>query len=102
MQEFFYSEVPVRMRTMGFALYTSVFGLGSFVSAALISVIESYTKSRGGKHNWFADDMSEARLDNYYWLLALTSAISFLMYIVICKYFKSSSDEDEDKCDETS
>ncbi|CAH2072722.1 unnamed protein product [Thlaspi arvense] len=79
MQEFFYSEVPVRMRTMGFALYTSVFGVGSFVSAALISIIESYTSSRGGKHNWFADDMSEARLDNYYWLLALTSAISFLI-----------------------
>ncbi|WZZ22366.1 hypothetical protein YC2023_123753 [Brassica napus] len=102
MQEFFYSEVPVRMRTMGFALYTSVFGVGSFVSAALISVIETYTKSRGGEHNWFADDMSEARLDNYYWLLALTSAISFLMYIVICKYFKSSSHEDDDRCDETS
>ncbi|KAJ0243535.1 Protein NRT1/ PTR FAMILY 5.8 [Hirschfeldia incana] len=102
MQEFFYSEVPVRMRTMGFALYTSVFGVGSFVSAALISVIESYTKSRGGRHNWFADDMSEARLDKYYWLLALTSAISFLMYLVICKYFKSRSDEDDDKCDETS
>ncbi|CAH8370675.1 unnamed protein product [Eruca vesicaria subsp. sativa] len=95
MQEFFYSEVPVRMRTMGFALYTSVFGVGSFVSAALISVIESYTKSGGEKHNWFADDMSEARLDNYYWLLALTSAISFLMYIVICKHFKSSSDDDQ-------
>ncbi|KAJ4882793.1 Protein NRT1/ PTR FAMILY 5.8 [Raphanus sativus] len=101
MQEFFYSEVPVRMRTMGFALYTSVFGVGSFVSAALISVIESYTKSRGG--NWFADDMSEARLDKYYWLLALTSAISFLMYIVICKYFKSTSSDhqNDDKCDET-
>ncbi|CAH8328172.1 unnamed protein product [Eruca vesicaria subsp. sativa] len=105
MQEFFYSEVPVRMRTMGFALYTSVFGVGSFVSAALISVIESYTKSsRGGKHNWFADDMSEARLDNYYWLLALTSAISFLMYIVICKYFKSRGDDyddGDDKSDES-
>ncbi|KAF8083233.1 hypothetical protein N665_0787s0015 [Sinapis alba] len=95
MQEFFYSEVPVRMRTMGFALYTSVFGVGSFVSAALISVIESYTRSRGEKHNWFADDMSEARLDYYYWLLALTSAISFLMYIVICKHFKSSSSGDD-------
>ncbi|XP_013618839.1 PREDICTED: protein NRT1/ PTR FAMILY 5.8 isoform X1 [Brassica oleracea var. oleracea] len=95
MQEFFYSEVPVRMRTMGFALYTSVFGVGSFVSAALISVIESYTKSRGEKHNWFADDMSEARLDNYYWLLAFTSGISFLMYIVICKHFKSSTSGDD-------
>ncbi|CAG7891661.1 unnamed protein product [Brassica rapa] len=94
MQEFFYSEVPVSMRTMGFALYTSVFGVGSFVSAALISVIESCTKSRGERQNWFADDMSEARLDNYYWLLAFTSAISFLMYIVICKHFKSSSSRD--------
>ncbi|CAD5331717.1 unnamed protein product [Arabidopsis thaliana] len=75
-----------------------VFGVGSFVSAALISIIETYTSSRGGKHNWFADDMSEARLDNYYWLLAFTSAISFLMYIVICKHFKSRSDDD-DQCD---
>uniref|UniRef100_A0A1J3GPT1 Protein NRT1/ PTR FAMILY 5.8 n=1 Tax=Noccaea caerulescens TaxID=107243 RepID=A0A1J3GPT1_NOCCA len=100
MQEFFYSEVPVRMRTMGFALYTSVFGVGSFVSAALISIIESYTRSRDGKHNWFADDMSEARLDKYYWLLALASAISFLLYIVICKNFKSRSDDDDDQCDE--
>lgn len=95
MQEFFYSEVPVRMRTMGFALYTSVFGVGSFVSAALIWIIESYSSSRGGKHNWFADDMSEARLDNYYWLLAFTSATSFLIYIVICKNFKSRSDDDQ-------
>ncbi|CAN8299907.1 unnamed protein product [Cochlearia groenlandica] len=100
MQEFFYSEVPVKMRTMGFALYTSVFGVGSFVSAALISIIESYTRSRGGRHNWFADDMSEARLDNYYWLLAITSAISFLMYIVICKHFKSSASDDDNGNDD--
>ncbi|VVA96083.1 unnamed protein product [Arabis nemorensis] len=93
MQEFFYSEVPVRMRTMGFALYTSVFGVGSFVSAALISIVEAYSCSTGDHQSWFADDMSEARLDKYYWLLALTSTISFVIYIVLCKYFKSSSDQ---------
>ncbi|XP_010550102.1 PREDICTED: protein NRT1/ PTR FAMILY 5.8 isoform X2 [Tarenaya hassleriana] len=96
MQEFFYSEVPVRMRTMGFALYTSVFGVGSFVSAGLITAIEAITSLRGKHHNWFADDMSEARLDNYYWLLAITSALSFLLYIVLCKYFKSRSDQDDE------
>ncbi|XP_023641069.1 protein NRT1/ PTR FAMILY 5.9 [Capsella rubella] len=97
MQEFFYSEVPVRMRTMGFALYTSVFGVGSFVSAALISIVEVYSSSTGDCQNWFADDMSEARLDNYYWLLALTSTISFVVYIVLCKFFKSSSDQGDEK-----
>ncbi|KAG7575596.1 MFS transporter superfamily [Arabidopsis thaliana x Arabidopsis arenosa] len=97
MQEFFYSEVPVRMRTMGFALYTSVFGVGSFVSAALISIVEAYSSSTGDRQNWFADDMSEARLDKYYWLLALTSTISFVVYIVLCKFFKSSSDQGDEK-----
>lgn len=89
MQEFFYSEVPVSMRTMGIALYTSVFGVGSFLSALLISLVEHFTSSNGGKQGWFSDDMGEARLDKYYWLLALSSAVSLIMYIVLCKFFKS-------------
>ncbi|KAK1383738.1 Proton-dependent oligopeptide transporter family [Heracleum sosnowskyi] len=89
MQEFFYSEVPVSMRTMGIALYTSVFGVGSFLSALLISLVEHFTSSNGGKQGWFSDDMGEARLDKYYWLLAFSSAVSLIMYIVLCKFFKS-------------
>ncbi|KFK25622.1 hypothetical protein AALP_AA8G138600 [Arabis alpina] len=100
MQEFFYSEAPVRMRTMGFALYTSVFGVGSFVSAALITIVEAYSSSTGERQNWFADDMSKARLDKYYWLLALTSTISFGVYIVLCKYFKRTSDQGSDEEEE--
>ncbi|KAL8475575.1 hypothetical protein ACS0TY_028291 [Phlomoides rotata] len=89
MQEFFYSEVPVRMRTMGIALYTSVFGVGSFLSAFLISVIEYLTSSeRGGQGNWFSDDMAQARLDKYYWFLAFSSAMSLLAFLTFCRFFK--------------
>ncbi|KAK4853820.1 hypothetical protein QYF36_015208 [Acer negundo] len=79
MQEFFYNEVPVRMRTMAFALYTSVFGVGSFVSALFISLVEAFTSSSGSKHSWFSDDMSEARIDKYYWLLVLASGVTTLI-----------------------
>lgn len=97
MQEFFYSEVPVRMRTMGIALYTSVFGVGSFLSALLISLVEYFTSSTGGK-SWFSDDMREARLDKYYWLLALLSVLSLIFYVVFCKcYVSRSSDLDNEK-----
>lgn len=89
MQEFFYSEVPASMRTMGIALYTSVFGVGSFLSALLISWVEYFTSSNGGKQGWFSDDMGEARLDKYYWLLALLSALSLIMYVILCRFFKS-------------
>ncbi|GAB4836602.1 hypothetical protein Ancab_001514 [Ancistrocladus abbreviatus] len=86
MQEFFYGEVPVKMRTTGIALYTSVFGVGNFMSALLISLVEFFTSSSAGKHGWFSDDMTEARLDKYYWLLAGLSAFSLLLYVILCKY----------------
>ncbi|KAL1538613.1 protein NRT1/ PTR FAMILY 5.8-like [Salvia divinorum] len=88
MQEYFYSEVPASMRTMGIALYTSVFGVGSFVSAILISVIERVTSGPGGRGSWFSDDMAQARLDKYYWFLAFWSAFSLLAFLVFCRFFK--------------
>lgn len=94
MQEFFYSEVPLRMRTMGFALYTGVFGVGSFVSALMISIIEASTRG----HSWFPDDMNKAHLDKYYWLLALTSVLSLLVYIALCKLYRGQSSVDDDSC----
>ncbi|XP_043723519.1 protein NRT1/ PTR FAMILY 5.9-like [Telopea speciosissima] len=86
MQEFFYTQMPSRMRTMGIALYLSVFGVGSFLSALLISVIEIATSASTQKKSWFSDDLSEARLDNYYWLLALLSTLSLLVFVCLCKY----------------
>ncbi|KAF2308630.1 hypothetical protein GH714_011539 [Hevea brasiliensis] len=88
MQEFFYSEVPGRMKTMGIALYTSVFGVGSFLGALLISLVEIFNSSRG-RQSWFSDDMKEAHLDKYYWLLALLSALSMLLYVILCKFYRS-------------
>ncbi|XP_077237895.1 protein NRT1/ PTR FAMILY 5.8-like [Tasmannia lanceolata] len=86
MQEFFYTQVPSRMRSIGIALYLSVFGFGSFLSAILISVIELVT-SLSGQNSWFSDDMREARLDKYYWLLVLSSTISLLLFVSLSKNY---------------
>ncbi|XP_054789481.1 protein NRT1/ PTR FAMILY 5.8-like [Prosopis cineraria] len=96
MQEFFYSEVPVAMRTMGIALYTSVFGVGSFVSALLITLVEVFTSSRG-KTSWFSDDMNEARLDNYYWLLTLLSGVSLVVYVVLCIFYQHHKSDSQNE-----
>lgn len=76
------------MRSIGFGLYLSVFRVGSFLSALLITIIEMVTKTVFGKNkNWFSDDMREARLDNYYWLLALFIAISFSMFVSMARHY---------------
>ncbi|WCJ20889.1 Major facilitator superfamily protein [Euphorbia peplus] len=97
MQEFFYGEVPARMKTMGIALYTSVFGVGSFLSALLISVVEFVSSRREGQ-SWFVDDMSKAHLDKYYWLLAFLSALSMLLYVILCPFFTSIRDLGDEDC----
>ncbi|KAI3852509.1 hypothetical protein MKW98_001398 [Papaver atlanticum] len=89
MQEFFYSEVPNKMKTMGMALHLSVFGVGGFLSAILISFVEFVTSDSDGKHSWFSDDMSEAQLNNYYWLLAFSCALSLFFFASYShKYYK--------------
>lgn len=85
MQEFFYSEVPTNMRTTGLALYASVSGVGGFLSAFLIYLVELFTRSKD-HDSWFSDNMREARLDKFYWLLATLSTLSLLVYVILCKY----------------
>ncbi|KAE8797340.1 Peptide transporter PTR5 [Hordeum vulgare] len=88
MQEFFYSQVPDTMRTIGIGLYLSVFGVGSLVGTLLIAAIEVATAGGAGKgHGWFSDDPREERLDNYYWFLVLLSSISFLIFTQLCRCY---------------
>ncbi|KAF0903213.1 hypothetical protein E2562_025781 [Oryza meyeriana var. granulata] len=88
MQEFFYTQVPSAMRTVGIALYLSVFGVGSCVGAFLITALEMATASGGGGgHGWFSDDPREAHLDKYYWFLALLGFVSFVVFTHLCKYY---------------
>jgi peptide/histidine transporter 3/4 len=59
----------------------------------MITLVEVYTSSTG-RPSWFSDDMVEARLDNYYWLLAWLSSISLLLYTLLCKYYYNKSNPD--------
>ncbi|XP_019183056.1 PREDICTED: protein NRT1/ PTR FAMILY 5.8-like [Ipomoea nil] len=88
MQEFFYDAVPADMKTLGIALNTSVFGVGNFLGSFIISLIEHFTSSTGKQHGWFSDDIREGRLDKYYWLLALSSSVSLVAFIIFCKFLR--------------
>ncbi|CAN4099951.1 unnamed protein product [Withania somnifera] len=71
LQEFFYDQVPVELKSIGLSLYLSIFGIGSFLSSFLISVIENIT-GKDGHTSWFSDNLNWAHLDYFYWVLADT------------------------------
>ncbi|CAN6214403.1 unnamed protein product [Urochloa humidicola] len=91
MQEFFYTQVPASMRTIGIGLYLSVFGVGGFLGAFLITALEMATARPGNSRGWFSDDPREAHLDNYYWFLALLCFISFVIFTHLCKFYSGKN-----------
>ncbi|XP_049408762.1 protein NRT1/ PTR FAMILY 5.10-like [Solanum stenotomum] len=93
LQEFFYDQVPVELKSIGLSLYLSIFGIGSFLSSFLISVTENIT-GKDGQTSWFSDNLNRAHLDYFYWVLAVLSTIAFTAYLYFSRsyiYNKSSS-----------
>ena len=80
LQEFFYDEVPNELRSVGLSLYLSIFGVGSFLSSFLISVINK-TTGGDGQTSWFNDNLNQAHLDYFYWLLAGLSTVGLSTYL---------------------
>ncbi|GLJ13510.1 hypothetical protein SUGI_0214060 [Cryptomeria japonica] len=97
LQEYFYDQMPDTMRSLGIAMYLSVFGVGSFFSSILISLIEKVS-STGNKQNWFADNLNKAHLDYFYWLLAALNALFLCIYLAFssCFIYKKVESHDEE------
>ncbi|XP_010521163.1 PREDICTED: protein NRT1/ PTR FAMILY 5.14-like [Tarenaya hassleriana] len=86
MQEFFYSQVPTELRSIGLALYLSALGVGSFLSSFLIYAIDSITGKDAGK-SWFDNNLNRAHLDYFYWLLAALSAVGFSAFLLCSRSY---------------
>ncbi|KAI3464333.1 hypothetical protein Pfo_020996 [Paulownia fortunei] len=86
LQEFFYDQIPSELKSIGLALYLSIFGIGSFLSSFLISIIDKATG--GDRHySWFSNNLNRAHLDYFYWLLAGLSAVTMAAYAYFAKSY---------------
>ncbi|KAI3934779.1 hypothetical protein MKW92_044568, partial [Papaver armeniacum] len=85
LQEFFYDQSPKGLKSVGLSLFYSMYGIGSFLSGILITVVERVTCG-DRSYGWFANNLNRAHLDYFYWLLAGLSTLQLVTFI----YFSNS------------
>lgn len=85
LQELYYDQMPVSMRSLGAAAYISIVGVGSFLSTGVIALVQEISPKYG--EPWLGDNFNRSHLDKFYWLLAGLSVVSLVVYVLIAKCF---------------
>lgn len=75
--EFFIREAPERMKSMSTGLFLSTLSMGYFLSSVLVTLVEKATKG-----SWLRSNLNRAKLDYFYWMLAVLGVINFLAFLV--------------------
>jgi len=81
---FFLRECPKGMKTMSTGLFLSTCALGFFFSTLLVTIVDKVT-GHGARGGWLADNLNYGRLDYFYWLLAVISAINIVLFTLAAR-----------------
>ncbi|KAF0928664.1 hypothetical protein E2562_006097 [Oryza meyeriana var. granulata] len=82
--DFFLRECPKGMKTMSTGLFLSTCAIGFFFSTLLVTIVHKIT-GHGAHGGWLADNLDQGRLDYFYWLLAVLSAINLCFFTLAAK-----------------
>ncbi|KAF2324637.1 hypothetical protein GH714_015826 [Hevea brasiliensis] len=85
--QFFYDEATDGTRSISSALFLSEIGIGSWLSTAIVKIVERTT---GGEENgWLRNDLNKSRLDYFYWILTALNGFNFLVFLLVAWCYES-------------
>ncbi|XVE56111.1 hypothetical protein DITRI_Ditri03aG0211200 [Diplodiscus trichospermus] len=87
--EFFYDEATDGTRSISSAMFLSEIGIGSWLSTAIVKIIER--ASGGEQTGWLRNDLNKSRLDYFYWILTAINAANFLSYLYVAWRYKGKN-----------
>ncbi|KAK1390278.1 Solute carrier family 15 [Heracleum sosnowskyi] len=99
LMEFFYSEAPLRMRSLSTSFSFLSLSIGYYLSSIFVEIINSVTgKLSSNNMGWLEElDMNKNHLELFYWFLAILSVLNFGNYIFWANWYKYKKDVPVDK-----
>ncbi|KAK1367771.1 Solute carrier family 15 (Peptide/histidine transporter), member 3/4 [Heracleum sosnowskyi] len=82
--EFFYSEFPKSMSSIGSTLRGLTFTVGGLVATAMLNIIDQVTIGRG-KPSWISSNINQGHYD-YYFLMVAGMCVVNMLYFLLCSW----------------
>lgn len=90
--EFYYSQFPKSMSSIGVALFSLGGGVGNLVAGLIVSIVSNFSKIGGKADSWVSDNINKGHYDYYYFLLAGLSAVNLLYFWLCSRLYGPSED----------
>ncbi|XP_061355904.1 protein NRT1/ PTR FAMILY 7.3-like [Gastrolobium bilobum] len=84
---FFTSQIPDGLKSLGMGLSMSSSALGSYVANIILTVVMKITSSHG-RPGWVSPNLNDGHLDRFFFLSAFLTAIDLILFIVCAKRYK--------------
>nr|KAG5685479.1 hypothetical protein BaRGS_013090 [Batillaria attramentaria] len=82
--EFAYTQAPKSMQGVLTGLFYVTSGLGGFVADGILNAVESATSD----NPWISDNVNDAHMEYYFFLLAIIMMLDFLVFLVIARFYR--------------
>ncbi|KAL8137920.1 hypothetical protein V2J09_003921 [Rumex salicifolius] len=90
--EFFASQTPDSLKSIGLSLSMSSSAIGSYICSIILSVVMDIT-TKGGKPGWVPQILNDGHLDKFFFLSAMLTAANLGMYVICARRYKSKAVE---------
>uniref|UniRef100_A0A0D9WPK0 Major facilitator superfamily (MFS) profile domain-containing protein n=1 Tax=Leersia perrieri TaxID=77586 RepID=A0A0D9WPK0_9ORYZ len=89
--EFFNTRSPDGVKSLGSSLCMASISLGNYASMVIVSTVNGVTSHRQSGRaavGWIPADLNRGHLDRFFIMLALLSAVDFVVFMVFARLFK--------------
>jgi len=88
--EFFFTEAPASMRSLATSLSWASLAMGYYLSSVIVSIVNDATGNSNHRPWLSGSNLNHYRLERFYWLLCVLSALNFLGDSVQIQIIKST------------
>ncbi|KAK9742808.1 hypothetical protein RND81_03G198700 [Saponaria officinalis] len=93
--EFFSSQTPDGLKSIGLGLPMSSTAMGSYLCSAILSVVMHFT-TKNGQPGWVPPNLNEGHLERFFFLSAALTTLNLGFYVFCARRYKGISLEKRD------